>query len=235
MKLDFHPHLSEKAFLKFFSSQICLEYFSVSKCQHFSLTCFLHVIQKCSNLKSIKAECLEASPNFSRSKEILLALMLLPSLKILKLTGPFCMDENVSCVAPTTAITFRSLRRLTLKMPAIYYDIFMPRLPFNLSALHFLTKGEDIGLTDEKLQLIFDKWVMFPLIRGFFFFHLYLFFNFFHYQVNLRSLKLSLNSDISDFGFTGRKLNSHETETHDSGISIKRLTSVLNVFFSHFF
>lgn len=154
--------------MKFFANQTHLEYIEIDKCRNFSLKCFLHMIRNCSSMKTIKVECLDVSPNFLISKEIFHALMLSPCLEILKLKGMFFMEENVnvSRVAPVSATAFQHLDELTLKMPALYFDIFFPKLPSNLSALHLVTKSGENGLTDVNLQLIFDKWVIYSSLAS---------------------------------------------------------------------
>lgn len=160
LKLNVHPSLTEDAFVTFFANQTHLACIKISKCQHFSLKCFLYMIQNCSNLKDVRVECSDVSSNFLMGEEIFHALLLLPHLKILKLEGMFFTPENViNRIVAVGAATFQSLRELTLKMPAIYFGIFSDKIPSNLSALHLLTRPGENGLTDLNLQMIFCKWV----------------------------------------------------------------------------
>lgn len=161
LELNRHSQLSEIAFLKFFASQTSLECIKIYKCHHFSLKCFLTLLQNCSNLKVVKVECFELNVNFLMGKEILHALILLPHLKILKLKGLFFMEENVNAnrAAPVSATAFQCLQELTLKMPVMYFDIFSPKIHSNLSVLHVVNENGYEGLKDVNLQLIFKKWV----------------------------------------------------------------------------
>lgn len=183
-KLEDHPLLTEKAFLKFFSNQIYLECVIIRKCQHFSSKCFVHMIRNCTNLETVEVECSDISHNFSTSQQVFHALMLLPCLKIFKLESSFYLEEtveNVNQIAPISAAAFHSLRDIAVTMPAIYFDIFLPKLPTNLTALHLITKTGENGLTNVNLQLVFNKLVIcsstlpIPLVL-FYFFNLFFFY-----------------------------------------------------------